>query len=244
MPPPSKGGGALKWVLIGVGAFLLLAIAAVSIGGYLFYRTVRNAGFDPDLMKKNPGLAMARMATAMNPDVEVVSTDEGSGTITVRDKKTGKLVTLKFDPEKKTMVVINDEGKQAEVKISGDGTTGSIDVTGDDGTKVRFGNATGNATPQWVPVYPGSTPKGTMTADMADGTQNTFVFQTQDPASKVMTFYEEQLKSSGFNITMNAKTGEGGMLIAESSDKKRALTITAGTSSEGTQGSITAVEKK
>src|SRR4029077_3440828 len=99
LPPqqaqPPKKSNVLMWVLIGVGGFVLLLILAAGVGSYFLYRTVKNAGFDSALMQRNPGLAMAKMVTAMNPDYQAVSTDDAAGTITVREKSTGKVVTFR-----------------------------------------------------------------------------------------------------------------------------------------------------
>ena len=105
-PPPALKSNALKWILIGLGTIFVLALCVIGIGGYIAYRAVKSTGFDAEAMKRNPGFALARMAATLNPDAELVSTDESAGTIVMRDKKDGKTVTLKFDPEKKSMVVI------------------------------------------------------------------------------------------------------------------------------------------
>ena len=60
------------------------------IVGYMAMRVVKNAGFDPELMKRNPAIAMVKMATALNKDLELVSSNERTGTVTMRDKRTGK----------------------------------------------------------------------------------------------------------------------------------------------------------
>jgi len=194
-------------------------------------------------MKRNPGLALARMATAFNPDAQLVSTDERAGTVTIREKSTGKTVTLKFDPDKKSMVIVGDDGKQAEVRITGDGNNGAIEIKGPDGN-VKFGSAAGNSAPGWVPVYPGSSPQGTMAVQTPDGSQNTYTFKTKDSAGQVLNYYENQLKSGDFNVTTSVKSDAGGMLAGESKDKTHTLMITAGSSNEGTEVGITAIEKK
>ncbi len=42
----------------------------------------------------NPMLSAARLMVAMNPDMEIVSTDETTGAVQIRDKKSGESVTL------------------------------------------------------------------------------------------------------------------------------------------------------
>jgi hypothetical protein len=108
-PPGLRKASPLKWVLLGVGFLLFCIMAFFAVGTYFVYRTVRNAGFDPELMRRNPGLALSRMAIAKDPDAEVVATDERAGTVTIRERGTGKTMTLKFDPDKKRLVVVEQK---------------------------------------------------------------------------------------------------------------------------------------
>ena len=107
---------------------MLGATAMCGLAGYFIMHKAKEAGLDSGLLSKNPFYAAAKMAATVNPDVETVTTDDSNGTITVRDKKTGKTTTLKFDPEKKTMVVIDENGKEATVKVNTDGDKGSVEV--------------------------------------------------------------------------------------------------------------------
>ena len=244
-PPPAKKSNVLLWVLLGIGGLIFVAVLAVGVGSFFVYRAVKKAGFDPDLMRTNPGLAVAKMATAFNPDAEVVSTDDRAGTVVIREKSTGKLTTMKFDPDTKSLVIVGDDGKEVRFNASGDSKTGSFEVQGQDGSgTVKFGTAAGNATPSWLPVYPGSAPQGTLATQTPEGSQNTYTFKTQDSPSKVIAYFQDQLKNAGFAVTLVTPGDQGGMLQAEDSSKKRTLLITAGASSEGTTGSITAIEKK
>jgi hypothetical protein len=86
--------------------------------------------------------------------------------------------------------------------------------------------------------------EGTMSSDTPEGSQNTFVFKSKDSASQILGYFETELKNGGFTVTTIAKTDQGGTLAGESGDKKRTLMIIAGSSTEGTEGSITAIEKK
>src|SRR5688572_24148707 len=86
--PPPKKGGPLKWVLLGCGGFILIGVIVVGSLLYFGYQKAKQAGFDPDLMQRNPALAAAKIAMMNNPDVEYVSIDESKNTITVKDKKT------------------------------------------------------------------------------------------------------------------------------------------------------------
>ncbi len=241
--PPGKKSNILIWILGGILALMLGVTAMCGLAGFLIMHKAKQAGLDSGLLSKNPAYAMAKMAATMNPDVETVTTDDSSGTITVREKKTGKSTTLKFDPDKKTMVVIDENGKEATVRVNTDGDKGTVEVQSADGN-MKFGASASNQMPAWMPVYPGSSPTGTFSSQTKDGSQSTFTFKTQDAAAKVMSYYQDQLKSGGFSINMATNTPQGGMVMAEDGGKTRSLMITASTSSEGTDVSLTAIEKK
>lgn len=238
-PPAPKKTSIWVWILGGLAIFFCLIVVTCGVVGYMGMRMIKQAGFDSELMKNNPGLAMAKMVTAMNKDYETVSTDDRKGTIVVREKSSGKVMTMKFDPATKQMVIITDDGKQAKVTLDSNGVT----ATSADGT-VKFGSATGNDVPSWVPVYPGSKPQGTMSATSADGSQNTFTFKSPDAATKIITFYSDQLKAGGFTINMTTTTDQGGMVQATDEAKKHTISVIVGTSSDGTETAITAIEKK
>ena len=58
---------------------------------------------------------MAKLITAANPDAEVLSTDLGSQTLRIRDRRTGKEVTLSFDDVKKGRLKFSATGDNGEV---------------------------------------------------------------------------------------------------------------------------------
>jgi hypothetical protein len=251
MPPgvPPQGPGApaqktspLVWILGGLAVLLFGGMLMCGVVGFLAVRAVKNAGFDPDLMKRNPGLAMAKMVAAVNPNLETVKTNERTGTITMRDKTNGKLITFRFDPDKKSMVVVGDDGKEVTFNATGEGKDGAVTVQSSEGTP-KFGAAAGNSAPSWVPVYPGSSPQGTMATQTKEGSSNTFTFKTSDGAGKVLAYYQDQLKSAEFKINLINTGDQGGMVQAEDADKKRTIIVTVGSSAEGSEGRVMAVEK-
>lgn len=241
--PPGKKSNILIWILGGFVVLMIGVTAMCGLGGYFLMRKAKQSGFDSALITKNPGYAAAKMMVTMNPELDTVASDDSNGTITVREKKTGKTMVFKFDPDKKTMVVMDENGKEATVKLNTDGDKGGIEVQSSDGT-VKFGASGSNQMPAWIPVYPGSTPQGTFSSQSKDGNQSTFAFKTNDAPAKVMSYYQDQLKSGGFNITMTTNTPQGGMVMAEDGGKTRSVMLTVGNSGEGTDVSVTSIEKK
>ncbi len=212
-PAPAKRGlSPIVWVLIIVGGLILLSILGVVGAGFFVMHKVHQAGFDSELMQRNPGYAAAKMIITMNPDVEEVNHDEAAGTITVREKKTGKITTMKFGDIKNGHFSFSAKDEN--------GQTGSIE----------FGGGLGKL-PSWVPVYPGAKAEGEFSATGGSGQNEeggTVVLSTSDDWSKVMSFYQDKAKDLGMKATMTTNTGSGGMLIFTDEDSKRTLSVTAG----------------
>src|SRR5258708_22088362 len=125
---PAKKTSPILWIILGVvGLFVLAGIAVTSAGLFLAHKVVQN-----------PGMAMAKILTATNPDVEVLSTDEGRNTITIRDKKTHETVTMNFDDVKNGKIVFKGNGQQATIRARADSEKGTLEISSPEGN-VKFG---------------------------------------------------------------------------------------------------------
>lgn len=212
--PATKGKmGCLGWGLIIAGILVvLLVIAIASIGGIAAY------------FVRNPGVALAKIITAANPDAEVISTDEGTKSMRIRDRKTGEEVTLSFDDVKNgrfKMHAIDKEGKAADIEIGGG--TGKL--------------------PAWVPSYPGAKAQGNVTARGMDangmGEGGTVTFTTSDPPERVTSFYQAKCKEMGMTVQLTQTGAEGGLIVAADEANQRSLNIMVGGGSNET--SITVI---
>lgn len=250
--PPAPGAGGpvpapkktspLVWILGGLGGCLVLVIICVVGVGLFVAHKAKQAGLDPDLIKRNPALAAVKLAVAANPDVDLVSTDEGRQQITIREKKTGKTYTMSFDDAKKGKFTFKEDGKEA-VTISG--ANGTVEMKSAEGT-VRIG---GNAkVPTWVPDYPSSQPQGAFSAQGKDGEGGTFTFKTRDSSDKVVSYYQDQFKSLGMKVTSNITTQNGqssaGMLIGQDEANKHTVTVVIGTEGGETTVGVTYATNK
>jgi hypothetical protein len=210
MAPPVKPKiSVLVWVLVGVlGLFLLCVVGLVGAGLFV---------------ARNPGMVLGKLITASNPDAEVVSTDMGSQTIRIRDKRTGKEVTMSFDDVKK-----------GKIRFS---------ATGDDGqvATMEIGAGTGEM-PKWVPAYPGAKAQGNFTAkgESADGLGEggMVTFTTTDAPSKVMSYYEQKCKEMGLKVDLTGTTPDGGMILATEESGQRTLHIMVGGGSGSSETTI------
>ena len=239
--PPAKKSNALIWILGIVVVMVFGVMATCGIGAFLVMRKAKEAGLDSTLLSKNPAYAMAKLAATVNKDVDVISTDDGTGTIKVRDKKTGETTTLRFDAATKKMVVIDSSGKQATIGITGEGDKTALNIQGPDGT-VKFGGGAGNQLPAWVPVYPGATAKGTFSSQANGSTQSAFGFTTPDPAAKVIEYYQDHLKSSGFTVTQTFTSATGGLLTGVNGN--RTVTVTVSSTGNETSATLLVAEKQ
>jgi hypothetical protein len=241
--PTPKKGKALMWTLIGCGGFLALSVIAVVAIGWFGYNKAKQAGFDPDLMQRNPALAAAKIAMMNNPDVEYVSIDESKNTITVKDKKTGKEITISAEKAKDGKIVVLEDGKE-KVSIQG-GTDGSAEIKTPEGT-FKAGSNSGKL-PDWLPQYPGVTIEGTYSVDSTESSGAGFTFTTDDSIEEVIDYYEDALKEEGFKITRSTTNTNGqttGSIVGNDADYKRNVVISASIVEGSTKVTLVSQTKK
>jgi hypothetical protein len=197
--PVRRKTSPLVWVLVIVLGFCaLLVVGLVGSGAFL--------------ARRGAGYAIARIITAANPNAEIVHTDDGAGTITIRDRQTGKTVTVSFDDARHgrfRLEATDDDGKHASVEVGGS-------------TKL----------PSWVPSYPGSNPHVVLSAsgesEDGSGEGGNFTFTTSDPASKVRAFYEDEGRRLGMEVNVKTESREAAVLVIKDPDERRALTVMIG----------------
>ncbi|MCL5745664.1 MAG: zinc ribbon domain-containing protein [Acidobacteria bacterium] len=232
---PRKKTSPLVWVLVAIlGFFLLVGIGIIGAGIFVVHKA-KQAGLDPTLMQNNPALAFTKLLAATNPNVEVVRVDERKGLITLREKSTGKIVTMDFDAAKKGKITFQEAGKPpVTMETRGEGESGSFQIKSGSET-MQFGSGSAAKIPNWVPGYPGANPTNTVSMQGKEGENGSFQFVTRDSASNVAKFYEGALKQDGFRIVLQQTGDKGeGMIMAEDGAKKRSLMVTTGAGSEGT----------
>ncbi|MBI3830918.1 MAG: hypothetical protein HY291_15470 [Planctomycetes bacterium] len=202
--PPKKGSNVLLFILLGCGGIVLLGVLVMAAVGYFVYSKAKDAGIDPGLMKRNPPLAAAKIAVMNNPDVELVGIDENKSTITYKDKKTGKTVTVnasEIQNGKWSVHSVDADGKteNVETNVKPEGENGQVTVKSDKGT-VTYGGGKVDA-PAWIPAYPGGTAKSIMSTKTDESNAGMFSVQTDDAPQKVAAFYKSALEKSGFKVT-------------------------------------------
>lgn len=253
-PPAAPKSGSNKVILWIVGifaGFLFLIMASCAALGFYFAHKAKQ-------FASNPVYSATKFAVAANPDLETVSSNDSAGTITVRDRKTGKVSTLKIDAEKKIMVITDENGKTVTMKldtarnklvltdeqgktasITADPQAGNVEIKGPDGT-LKMGAGSDKA-PDWVPVYPGATPQATFSASDDKTEAGSFTFTTKDSVEKVLAYYEDSMKSAGLKIsnTTSVSDGKASAMVSGSTDgDQRTVVVIAGDDTDGTKVNV------
>jgi hypothetical protein len=231
-PATTQKSSALVWILGGCGGLIVLAaIAGVLTMYYIGHKAKQFA----HSVEKNPALAVAKMMAAVNPDVEVVSTDENKGTITVRDKKTGKVLTMNLQDAQKGKFVFEQDGQKVEMQAHGAGDKGSLEVKTSDGS-MKLG--TDGKMPDWLPAYPGTTPKVAFSMQNPQGSSGSFSFTTSDSIDQVVRYYEDELKKAGLQVKTQTMQANGktslGIVTADEAGNKRSAMVNAAVSEGAT----------
>jgi hypothetical protein len=209
-------------ILIAGGAVLASAVIVMLIPGG------EASGYSESQMKSNPIQALAGMAAKMRPDLKIASVDGAGQTVTLKDTS-GALSTFKFDPQTKTLVLV----PAARPRVAENLPPGQPAST------------PSNGTPDWMPVYPATTPEIVSSAVTPEGDKETIAkFKSQDKPPAIVHFFQTKLQESGFNIEVASSGEQSGMIQAKDAEKKRMLILHVGPDETGTLSRVVTVQKK
>ncbi len=202
---PARKSRALVWGLVGCLGVVVIGVVILVATGMFLTSKVKQAGFDADLMKKNPALATAKMLATANPDVEVLSVNEDKGTLSVREKATGRTLTMNLNDLKNgKMVFTDDRGERVTIQSGGEGGRFSV--------KTKDGTLEGGSTwtpPAWLPAYAGARVQTGANTQSAEEDAGAAYLSTQDSPAAVLAFYEEELKKQGFEAVKQVTASDG-----------------------------------
>jgi hypothetical protein len=211
--PQRKGLHPLAWVGIGCGVILVLVVAALMIGGFFLARTVKDVAQD---FEDNPGLAAARLIVKASPELEEVDVDEDAGTMTVRNTKTGELITVDFEDIEQGRFSFTTDGEEVTVDVS-EAEEGTVKIQSSDGEgfQLTTGAAVSEDVPTWVPVYPGTEPTNRGSMKTESTVSGNYKATTDDEVDVVLDYFKDQLKAAGYKVSINTYAGDenqGGMV--------------------------------
>lgn len=227
-----KGLGPLAWIGIGCGAIVLVTVAVLVVGGLFVANKVKDVAGD---FESNPELAAARMIVRLNPELEEVRTDEGKGTITVREKKSGKEITVSLEDLREGRISFTSaDGQEVRISTSQEEGGGSLQVQSSDGAgfSLTTGNTVTEEIPPWVPVPAGAAPRDRGLMRHAEGLTGSFRLVLATPAAEVLELYRARLSEQGFTVgvtTYSGEDGAGGLVSASDDAGGRTVVVVVGT---------------
>jgi len=178
-----KGLSPLAWVGIGCGGLVVLAIIAITAGG--IFVANKAADFVEDA-EGNPAAAAAEMLVSLNPALELVESDREAGTITIRERSSGKVITVDLEQIEEGKISFEDEN----------GETASFGASGE---AVEL--------PDWLPVYPGAvTAQGGFSSVAGGKRRGMFTFKTSAPPEDVLTHYEGVFNDLSLEVSTSSVT--------------------------------------
>jgi len=224
--PDKKGLGTGPKIAIGCGVvavvgIIIIAIAVIS-GGLFLSKKAKEAGFDADLLRKNPALATAKMVVAANPELELVSVDEKSGTLTVRNKETGETLTADFNDIRKGRITFKtDKGEELTLSTEESGAKAEIKDEKGEVESIEFGtSAEKSKIPDWIPLFDGEL-SISFTSSAGEDRTGTFSIETDASPENVRDFYVSRLEKLGFSVeTSSSETETTHMINIFSSDEE------------------------
>jgi len=204
------------WILCGIAGLIFLGVLGSAAVAYWFVR--------------NPGIALGKVLTAANPDIEVRDVDNARQRITIRDKRDGKELTLSFDDVKNGRLSLSARDENGKV--------GSVEI-----------GAGSGKLPSWLPVYPGARVESHLTGSGVDGDQSAeggvYSFTSNDSPSTVMSFYQDKARELNMKVEMTTATTDGGHMSASDEEGNRSLVVLVGSgSSGGASGTVTFKRKR
>jgi hypothetical protein len=155
------------WVVGGCLGLILIFVLLLVGGGYF---VTRRLGLNSEVISKGPAHVAAQVATKLDPNLEIVSIDENTGIIRLRDKRTGKILSMNSKVPG-SRPIIEDESS----------------------TNLPPAPSVKALPDRWFPIYPGKTfVKGPK--------RGSGIFETRDSSETVASYYENYFKELGFSV--------------------------------------------
>jgi hypothetical protein len=228
--------GPVAWLILCLLVLGLITLSAVVALGVSLIRDMVPSPQSSAAGSDQAAQALARLLSSMHPDVEVLSVDNKNNTVTLRDRRTHRKITQDIESARMGRFRFA-EGAESD---GGDSATGFPTVH----HPVSLADLNQPfKVPAWIPSYPFSEPRGALPGPNG----GTFRFRTNDTVIEVLSFYQEALKRSGFQITATGAHGPSkslqGMLTAMDAHGARNVLVTTAAGATGTSVTLTFTAK-
>jgi hypothetical protein len=105
-PEKAKKRRTVYWILGGCLGLIVIAVLLL-VGGSMYF--AHKVGLNAELLSKGPANAAAHVMTKVNPNLEIVSVDESTGTIRMREKNSGKIMKIIIKDRRASQPVYEDD---------------------------------------------------------------------------------------------------------------------------------------
>ena len=224
--------GPVAWLILALLALGVVALSGVVILGVSLLRGMASDSRSSASGSDHSAQALARLLSSTHPEVEVLFVDSRNNTVTLRDRKTGREITQDIESARMGRFRFADGVAPAPTDSAADFSTGRQPASISDIDQPL-------KVPDWIPSYPFSQPRGALPGPNG----GTFRFQTADSVSEILSFYQEALKRSGFQITATGFHGQStslqGTLTAMDAHSGRNVLVSISSGAAGTSVTVT-----
>jgi hypothetical protein len=236
------------WAWFGIGCGVIALIAAVVIVAALMFAVSKGKEALGEI-EKNPELAVARGALFVMDDYEEVSVDEEAGTMTVRQKSTGREFTASFSDIKEGKFLLFDEDGETVFSAEGGGDgEGGVKITTSEGDMTISGTSDEGAdskAPAWVPELDDQVILGQQTMTVGGNAHGTMQIRSAATTEEIIAFYTEAMDAAGFtaqNQSYSSNGDETQLVHFKHPDQGRTLILTIANSGGERTVSVTYTE--
>ena len=225
MSNAKKGMPIWGWFLIGCAGLLVIMLIVLVVGGMFVAKKVQDVAED---FEANPEMAAAKMFVKLNPELEEVSVDEENGTITVREKKSGKEFTANFEDLAEGRFSITGEDGEVVITTEGGGEDGEFTITTGEGTLTIGGGEGRGDQPEWVVLPPGASVDGHFSMNSDTAVRGNLKVITDLSGDEVIEFYRSHMEAEGYEIQTSSFSGDGEsvtVLSGQRGDDNRTLMV-------------------
>jgi hypothetical protein len=229
-PPPASGGSGKKILIVVLCVFLGLFVL---IGGCVAACTFIVAKKAKELKtssERNPTMAALSVAIAFQPDLTVISKNEATGHMKVKNKRTGEITdidTNQYNAQNITEALeraMNNQGNRSapppapltnesssnETSASNDASSSSSNESAASSSeseeptvspaKAAALNAAVKKLPSFLPAYPGAKATAASLNSIAGISLGNYEFFSSDKPDTISDFYEKKLTAANFTI--------------------------------------------
>jgi uncharacterized protein YneF (UPF0154 family) len=226
--PAKKGLPVWAWIGIGCGALIVLAMIVTMAGGFFIANKAKKFAAEIEDDPQAAAMMAAKTIVKLNPELEEVSSDKEAGTITIRNKATGEVITVNLEDIKEGKLSFTGDEGEVNIDASQLDETGSLKVTGKDGEVIFSSGEATDDVPSWVPLFPGTEPANRHAMKSGGDEMGGFELETTASVSDVLDFYREALTNAGFEVSVNTFSQddtEGGMVNGNDGSGGRTATV-------------------